>query len=200
MNRIPRYHYLFLFIGFLWIIILISCKREYSCEGCNMVTTPLPTDTLSSSPDTSFSPVLLPACALCREDKELALQSWGFKTGTTYLCGDITEASFIGGKATLTFFGPSACSADTGLRMTIYLPEPLDGNKSGITTNNVAFYYYDNKALKSILVSGASQAFFVTISSFVAATQIANGTFGGTVFTSDGSIASVKGRFIVKLK
>ena len=208
MNKLPRYKDLLLLIVLLWAAILISCKKEHSCEGgCTVMALPPPADTLASSsdtipsPDTSISPPLLPSCRLCQQDSGAALQSWNFKNGNTYLCGNVNEARFIGRKTTITFFGPSSCSADTGLRMTIYLPEPLDGNKSNITTNNVAFYYYDNKALKSILISGASQSFFVTINSFVSATQIASGTFGGTVFTSDGSITSVKeGRFNVKLK
>ncbi len=166
MYQLPRYKYLPLLILFLWAMKLLSCAKEHSCEGgCDVTAIPPPANTLPSSPDTlpstdtSFSHHLLPSCSLCQQDSGTVLQSWNFKNGNTYLCGNITEAKFIGGTTTITFFGPSSCSADTGLRMTIYLPEPLDGNKSNITTNNVAFYYYDNKALKSILISGASQIF-----------------------------------------
>lgn len=193
-----------LFTCILWMAFSISCKKEHSYEGCLLppVTTPQPTDTTTASlPDTSVTLPLLPACALCIENNAPLLQSWNFKTDNTYLCGEVTEARFINEKATITFFGPSSCSPDTGLRMTIYLPEPLTGDRAGITTNNVAFYYYDNVASKSILVSGASQDFTVTINKYTAATQTATGTFNGTVFTSDGRASSVKsGNFFVKME
>ena len=210
MSHTPPYKYLPAIIGFLWLLVLVSCKKEHSCEGnCNVIMAPsLPADTVPSSPlpippstDTSLFPVLLPACTLCGEDSAQKAQSWSFKYGNTYLCGSITEARFIGGQSTITFFGPSSCSPDTGLRMTVYFSEPLDGNKSNITTSNVAFYYYDSKAQKSILISGASQAFYVTIISYASSTQIATGTFSGTVFTSNADSTFVKnGSFNVKLE
>ena len=204
MSKFSRYTYLFLFTSGLWMLSVASCKKEHSCEGC---IAPPPTqhpDTLTTTapPDTTLTtPVILPSCAFCIDDNKPLLQGWSFKTGSTYLCGSLTEGRFIGDKSTFTLFGPSSCSADTGLRMTVYLSEPLDQDKTGITTNNVAYYYYDNKASKSILVSGASQDFSVTIGSYKEGTQAATGTFNGTVFTSDGSITSVKdGRFQVVLK
>ncbi|MFI5187897.1 MAG: hypothetical protein ACHQF0_14295 [Chitinophagales bacterium] len=199
---IYRKHTIFLaFILALEILLLISagCKKEYSCEGC------LSTKTIDSIP--LPSPPLLPGdfpqCSLCHPADELQLSTWNFKTSNSFLCGVVNNAGagIDPEKKDFTFFGPSACSIDTGLVMTVYFPVPLTRDRSNITTNKVAFYYYDHHAPKDIFIALSTAPFYLTLKSFTYATGIATGTFGGIVYRANGDTALIReGNFSIKLK
>ncbi len=182
----------------------IGCEKEYSYEGGDTATITVVRDSLpviDSMPSAAVSE--FPACSLCNATADLALGTWSFKTGNSYLCGSVTNPGFIGGnsKTDFTVFGPSACSNDTGLVLSVYLPLPLDQDRFNLTTNEAAFYYYDNTASKDILISQQSAPFSVTVQNFIAATNIATGTFSGTVFKANGDTTFItEGRFEVKLK
>ncbi len=104
-------------------------------------------------------------------------------------------------KTDITFFGPSACSVDTGLVMSVFLPVALDRDRSNITASRAAFYYYDNNSTNDIFDSQPEKPFTVTIESFKISTGIATGTFSGTVFNSNGDTAIVRdGRYKVTIK
>ncbi len=191
---------LLVFLLVLQIILLqnAGCKKEYSCEGCFSTTT---VDSIPVPP-----PVVgaFPQCPLCRASDDLLLSRWNFKTGNSFLCGVVSNAGagIDPYKKAFTFFGPSACSIDTGLVMTVYLPVALDRDRFNITASRAAFYYYDNNAPKDIFISLPTSApFFLTLESFIYATGIASGTFGGNVYKPNGDTASVyDGKFKIKLK
>ncbi|HEY0433114.1 MAG TPA: hypothetical protein VGC95_04545 [Chitinophagaceae bacterium] len=178
------------------VSMLSRCQKEYSCEGCrghaNVDSIPLP-------------PVVrdFPECTLCHESDALALSTWNFKTGNSYVCGVVHDAGagIDREKKAFTFFGPSACSLDTGLVMTVYMPVPMDRSRSDITTSRVAFYYYDNNAARDIFISLSTQPFSLTVKSFDFSTGIAEGFFSGIVYRANGDTAMVRdGKFKVKLK
>ena len=99
-----------------------------------------------------------------------------------------------------TFFGPSACSVDTGIVVSVYLPVALDRDQFNLTTQQTAFYYYDHNAAADILDSRPTSVFSVTVQSFIYSTGIVTGTFGGTVFKANGDSAIItEGRFIAPL-
>ena len=178
---------------------LIGCQKEYSCEGCDSKTSsdstqlPLPTP----------QPGDFPYCSLCNPRDELQLSTWNFKTANSFLCG-IVNAAGAGidrEKKAFTFFGPSACSNDTGLVMTVYLTVPLDRDRADVTTSDVAFYYYDHHAPRDIFISLSTAPFFLTVKNFTYATGIATGTFEGIVYRANGDTAYVReGNFKIKLK
>ena len=193
-----RYYFLVFFLC-LQTALLTGCKKEYSCEGC------IPTTQLIIQHDSVFVPPVIitsfPACSLCKATDDIVLGKWNFKTGNTFLCGSVDAAGIDYAKIAFTFFGPSACSIDTGLVMTIYLPLALDGDRFNITTTKAAFFYYDNHAPKDIFISQPATLFSVTLESFIYATGIATGTFKGTVFKANGDTAVIKdGKFKVKVK
>ncbi len=199
MTYLKRYYLFFFFFAF--VILLLqnsSCKKEYSFEGLLNDTMPvnMPADTL----DTITSPpaIIFSQCDFCNATDEILLGHWGFKAGNAYLCGSFSNSGFFSGqsKTSFTFFGPSACSDDTGLVVSVYLPIPLDRDRNDLSTNQTAFYYYDHNSTNDILASRPTSVFSVTVQSFNYATGIATGTFDGIVFTATGdSIRITDGRF-----
>src|SRR5204863_5277369 len=111
----------FILVPQILLILAVGCKKDYSCEGCHSTTT-IDSIALSVSPGT------FPQCSLCHPADELLLSTWNFKTRNSFLCGIVSAAGagIDPEKKAFTFFGPSACSIDTGLVMTVYLSVPLD--------------------------------------------------------------------------
>ncbi len=174
-----------------------GCSKDYSFEGA---------DTTAIKDSLNLPPVITPPsqpfeCGLCKETSEVPPGTWNFKTGNLYLCGSTTNSGFIGTNLTFTLFGPSACSIDTGLVMTVYLPEPFNESKFNVTTTRAAFYYYDHFGTNDIFISNSSALFTVKVLSYIYTTRIASGTFEGTVFRPNGDTAYIReGRFKVLLK
>ncbi len=194
-NRKQYYFFLFSLGLSLLLLQTVGCKKEYSYEGGNLIVQKdsilLPTVPVNN----------IPGCTTCNVTDELLLGKWNFKTGNAFLCGSVTAAGMIAEKTAFTFFGPSACSNDTGLVMTIYLPLSLDRDRFNIPISKVAFYYYDNNSTKDILISLQAAPFSATIKSFIFETGIATGTFNGTVFKSNGDTAFVnEGNYKIKLR
>jgi len=193
-----KQYYFFVYFLVLQIVLLqYGCKKEYSYEG----------GPITVIPDTIIPPVIIntfPQCSLCKATDNLLLGKWNFKTGNSFICGIVDGSGFIGGnsdKRIFTFFGPSACSIDTGLVMTIYLPISLDYDMYDVYISQAAFYYYDHNAPKDIFISLSAAQFSATIKSYISATGIATGTFSGTVFKPNGDTAFVTdGNYKVKLK
>ena len=195
-NR-KQYYFFVLFLGLQIVVLQITgCKKEYSCEGgCNVV---IQRDSVIIPP--VISPTF-PGCSSCKVADELLLSKWNFKTGNTFVCGSVDNAGFIGEGKAFTFFGPSACSIDTGIVFTVYLSATLDHDIYNETINNVAFYYYDHHAAKDIFISLSAKPFTVNIQSFISSTRIMTGSFSGTVFKPSGDTAVISdGKFKVKLK
>lgn len=198
--RLTKLYHILVPAFFLPLFMLQStgCYKEYSFEGAD--TARIIRDTASPGPGVVNE---LPSCVLCNSSDNLSIGQWNFKTRNSYVCGGITNSGFIGGysKKDFTLFGPSACSVDTGLVISVYLTIPLDQDRFNLTTNQTAFYYYDNHAAKDIFISLPQAPFSVTVQSFIYATGIATGTFSGTVYkANDDTAAVVDGKFMVRLK
>lgn len=199
MKLAKRYYTIFLFL-LLPILLLQNtrCAKEYSFEGARV-------DTLSTSGgDTVISQIPTPFlhCSTCDPAAPIILGHWSFKTDNVYQCGTFTNSGFFSGfeKTNFTFFGPSACSVDTGIVVSVYLPVALDRDQYNLTTDQAAFYYYDHNATQDILQSRHTAVFSVTVQSFIYSTGIATGTFRGTVYTASGDTTHViDGRFIAPL-
>jgi hypothetical protein len=195
MKYLRRYYFFCIFTFLILLLQNIGCIKEYSFEGGNLDSIPTDTlDTVISQPPT----IIFPQCVSCNASNELAIGEWSFKTGGSYLCGSFTNSGFFGGnsKTDFTFFGPSACSVDTGIVVSVYLPIPLDQDRFNLTTDQTAFYYYDHNAPKDILISRPTSVFSVTVQSFIYATGLATGIFSGTAFTANGDTVYITdGRF-----
>ena len=176
-----------------------GCIKEYSFEGAPPYTVPPDTLKTDTSDTAIYQPVIIfPQCVFCNASDVIDTGQWSFKTAGSYLCGSFTNSGFFSGnsKTAFTFFGPSACSIDTGIVVSVYLSVPLDQDRYNLSTNQTAFYYYDHNSPTDILASHTPSLFSVTVQSFIYATSIATGTFSGTVFTATGdSVYISTGRF-----
>ncbi|MBL7749188.1 MAG: hypothetical protein JNM19_17245 [Chitinophagaceae bacterium] len=177
----------------LIIIIFLGCDKEYSFEGGAM---PPPRDTISVPP-----PPAVPVCQACSSIQGSTLPEWKFKSGNWTICGKADTAIALGNRTTFTFFGPSACSVDTGMVITVYLNgDTLNRDRQNLQARTAAFYCYDRVTPSYIFMSQGSNSFSVTIDRYTHSTGIATGTFRGAVSRANGASASIdSGRFTVKL-
>ncbi len=174
-----------------------GCIKEYSYEGG-----PAQDTTYGSIPsDTVSKPAIkFPVCAECENTSEPLLSTWDFKYDGSFLCGNTTRAIISPEQTGFTFFGPSACSIDTGLVMTVYLSnDTLNGDKSNITSTQVIFEYYDNVTLSDIFMTNKLGTFSLTIDKYEYSTRIVEGRFSGSVPAKNGvEVAINNGRFKIK--
>ncbi len=198
MKHKGKYSWLVLavFLPVLWLPT-IGCEKEYSFEGADTVATirpPLLPDTTTAGGSVNTN------CTLCNANYLVEVNNWTFINDKKQYCGTTTDAGFIGINTTFTFFGPSVCSIDSGIVMTIYLPVKFDENKYNITSNLVAFYYYDHHGTSDLFIRLTPLSFSVNVQSYIHLTKVVTGTFGGSVYKPDGSITQITdGRFKVKL-
>ncbi len=175
-----------------------GCSKEYSCEGCNMTA---PADSLPipvTPPVTSELPVC-PSCITYPDPVEL--NQWSLEAQQSQACGIIDTAIVSPERTAFTFYGPSACSADTGMVLTVYMENRvLNQDISNITINRSSFYFYDRVTPSDIYMSRQTVIFPVHIDRYDHQTKVMTGSFSGTVFRSNGSPASISGgKFKVKL-
>ena len=195
MTNRKQYYFFLLFLVLQIVLQTTGCKKEYSCESCIVA---LQHDSVVTSP--AISPSFI-GCSLCRATDDLLLSKWNFKTGNTFVCGSVSDAGTIGGGQAFTFFGPSACSIDTGIVVSVYLNTFFDHDMYNVTLTNVAFYYYDHHASQDIFIRYPEKPFSLTIQSFISSTRIMTGSFSGTVFKPNGDTAVISdGKFKIKLK
>jgi hypothetical protein len=181
-----------IFLPFIAIILITGCQKDYSYEG-----SPAPVaDTLP------ITQIDFPSCTSCLNNDSLALWSWKFKLNNASLCGQADTAIINIERSSFTFFGPSTCSVDSGLVITVYLnPWVLDSDRSNINAGMVAFYYYDHIGSSYILMSQPNTAFTLTIENYDNQTGLTVGKFSGYAYLANGNIATVSdGRFKVKLR
>ncbi len=198
MVRALLYIIFIFFLLFAGLVNLSGCAKEYSYEGGPVQDTLNDTIPLDTIPKKAIN---FPFCELCNESNETLLSTWGFKYDTFFLCGNITAALIAPDKQGFTFFGPSACSIDTGLVMTVYLGSPLDSDSSDITSHQVIFEYYDNTTLTDIFMTDHLGPFSLTIDSYEYATHIAKGRFSGNVPAKNGDVVTITdGKFQIQFK
>ena len=198
MLRKQLYIICFIFILYLLLPGLYGCVKEYSYEAGPTGNT-LPVIDSIPIQDTIRPLISFPFCAGCSNTGDFILSTWSFKYAGSILCGSVTNAVIAPDRNGFTFFGPSACSADTGLVMTVFLDTgPLDRDKSNITTSNVIFQYYDNTTFSDIFNSGRRSISF-TIDTYQHSTGIAKGKFTGSVKTkNNGEVSLTDGKFSIK--
>lgn len=178
----------------LLLLLVMGCAKEYSYEGGE----------INVRVDTVRGPVVIntdPVCPACVNNTTTQLSEWSFKSGNWKLCGKADTAIINLERTAFTFFGPSACSADTGMVITVYLgTDSLNRDRNSLTINRTGFYCYDRVTPSYIFMSQANSIFSVTIDSYEHATKIATGTFHGNVVRSNGGGTNIEsGKFKVKL-
>lgn len=187
--------------GLIWmlgILLLVTgsrCSKEYSLEGNDsLAVTPLPERDSMPGADTSLEKEIT-ACAGC--NSSLIEGQWSLSLGDALVCGPIDTAILNLERNAFTFFGPSRCSPDSGLIISVGLDSlKLDKNISNLTIKKATLYYYDNISGLYVVQSEQNKPFSIVILQYDHTTKAVEGTFSGTGFTPGGrQIALTKGRW-----
>lgn len=177
----------------LLLVLIVGCSKEYSYEGGPPVVI-----------DTTRPPVIInefPFCPACTTINTPNLWQWSFKSGNSILCGKADTAILNPERTAFTFFGPSSCSRDTGIIVSVYLnTDTLNKDKTNFTVSRFVFYYYDRITPSYIFMSLGNNPLSGTITSYNHQTKIITGTFQGNVFRPNGNGTSItSGNFKMKI-
>ncbi len=186
---------------FLLFVASPGCIKEYSYEGGQHDSIPLvdTTGADTTSTDTSASATLYSQCSLCNKNPDFTLGKWSFTIDTFIFCGTITGQVMLGARTAFTFFGPSACSTDTGLVMTCYLDNPFPAEAKNINVDRTTLRYYNHVGAKDMFVADISLGFSLSITSYSESTGIMKGYFSGLVYTDRNDIAQIEnGKFEIQ--
>lgn len=185
-----------LLYSLLMLLLWQGCAKEYSYEGG---TVNIRTDTTTGGGGGGTGNTD-PVCAACVNVTEPLTGEWSFRSGSWKLCGTADSAIALGNRTAFTFYGPSACSADTGMAITIYLNDTLNRDRTNLLNNRGAFYCYDRVTPSYIFMSPTNGFFSVNITSYVHSTREVTGTFYGNVIRANGNGAGIEsGKFKVKI-
>ncbi len=193
MKLLKRLTVIFCSLALFAICLNISsCAKDYSYER-------QPQDSVIIRDSIPPPPPLLASCLLCANATTVKDSSWSFKLEGAWLCGLAEKAIITLERSSFTFFGPSACSGDSGFVASVYLNEPLNSDKTNISAARVAVYYYDGLTPSYVLMSGNTDPFYLVIEKYVHQTGVATGRFNGFAHTENGIRKAIEGgRFKIK--
>jgi hypothetical protein len=181
------------FVSILLLVVLAcsstSClKEEYSYEGGPAP--PVDSTNTTVTIDTTQATTTVLKCMLCQPSPVVQHMQWHFMyNGVSALCGAVTKAVLSPEKNAMTFFGPSACSIDTGLIMTVFFDTLLDQDRENVPAARAVLQYYNKNSADDVF--RASYINFV-IDQFMQATKTATGHFSAHAFTPSGTRVSVE--------
>lgn len=178
-----------------FMALLSGCAKEYSYERMEIP----PTDTTGGGGNNTNPPGI---CAACIGNDSQVENRWSLHVGNMFYCGIIDTVIAAPQRSGFTFFGPSACSADSGMVITVYLNgQRLNQDISNYTTDKVGFYYYDNVTPSYMLITQGGQPFRLTIDSYEESSQMMRGQFSGHAVTANGGSMYISdGKFKVKVR
>jgi hypothetical protein len=183
----------------VWLCSAGCFKEEYSYEGG----TPPPMDTTiitDTTVNTDTLQNILPVikCLLCENSEPVQLMQWRFMYSEKPLCGAVTKAVMSPEKNALTFYGPSACSVDTGLIINAFFDVLLNQNRTGVQASLASFHYYNKNSADDVFRSLPAFPFTLIIDQYTPETKTATGHFSGDAFTPTGQRIYVdSGTFII---
>lgn len=177
--------------AFVFLLFYCGCSKEYSYEAS-------PVSTTNDTVVILVQPYICPACIGNESFQE---NKWSFRDNGLVRCGEIDTAIANPTRTGFTFYGPSACSKDTGIIMTILLDTlHLNRDISNVTYSRSAFYYYDNIGNSYIYMNRQQSPFTVTIESYTHIDRMITGSFSGFGYRATVGGASINsGKFKVRL-
>jgi hypothetical protein len=191
-----RIHSIVLFSFIAALVYNSGCSKEYSYEGQNTIPPIVDTTTTLPPPVPDF-----PVCDACVGKDSYEELRWSFKAGNSFLCGIIDTAIVGPDRNVFTFYGPSACSTDTNLVISVFLEsQKLDRSQQNMVIPNVIFFLAKAGAPQYLLVTHPDTPFTVTLNSYDHQTKMTTGTFSGYVYKPDGTTILVHStKFKLKL-
>lgn len=176
-----------------------GCSKEYSYEGGAISDSsnfaPLPDTTRRDS--LQFLP-----CNLCVADSfGKTVDTWRIQLPHSKACGNFTRTVITPTRDAFTFFGPSACSADSGIILnSFWSPLVFDRDLKNVSTQRTAFYYYDRIGNTYVLERKTGQVMTIVIEEYSHSTGIAKGYSFGEAQTANGKLVRVSDiRFVIKI-
>lgn len=190
---------LFCSFGSLLLAGGYGCSKEYSFEGTDTLPVQLPPVQRDSTTTDTVPSTGANSCTGC--SSSLLDGRWSLKVGNILYCGAIDTAILSMARNTFTFFGPSECSADSGLIINAMLsPDALNRSVQQYVIAKATLYYYDKVSGLYMVQSQQGKPFTVTILRYDHDTKEAEGSFEGVTVTRAGQEISVKdGRWKTKL-
>jgi hypothetical protein len=180
MHKKKRYG-IFYFSLILILFHHCGCVKDYSRERQDSILPVPDTAPIVQVPD-------IPLCAACDARDIFEESRRSFRAGNSFLCGIMDTAFINAERNAFTFFGPSACSSDTNMLISVYLESyTFDRDHQSLAIPKVAFYLAKQGASKFILESHPGTPFSVTIDSYSHQTRIVVGTFSGLAYKADGN-------------
>lgn len=166
-----------LLLFFMVLVTLATqsgCAKDYSYEAKPV--------------DSVLVPVVQPVVTNCQPCTANVLpdSSWRFMAEGRYYCGKAEKTVVAPERTAFTFFGPSACSLDSGFVATVYINnEALLADKLNLSAR-LDCYYYDKVGPSNVYMSIQGEPMQLTIASYNRQTGLAAGTFRGLVKTPNG--------------
>lgn len=158
--------------AFLMQMLAMSCAKEYSYEGG------IVPDSVRVVNDT-FSTINrwnIPKCYACNPQFGADTNTWSLWVNNSQACGSFTRTVINRERDAFTFFGPSACSIDSGVILnSFWSPVVFDRDLQNISTQRTAFYYYDNTTNQYVLEAKREKPFTIIIENYHHQSGIATG-------------------------
>lgn len=177
------------FIGLFYLLLV--------CAGCEKG--------FLKNNDEAENNIILPRqtpylCSACVGADNFTENKWSFYNIDTFYCGIIDTAIALPERTGFTIFGPSSCSPDSGLILTINIsPANLTKDIFNLTTLKAGMYYYDNVSGVHPFISQPGNDFSFIIDSYIYQTRMMTGRFSGTVFTPNGQATTLFGKYKVRV-
>ena len=172
-----------------------GCTKEYSYEI-------QPVDTTGNGPDstdTLQTDFIYFQCPQCEKNPGYIMGKWSFMIDSFSFCGIVTGEVMLTERTAFTFFGPSTCSADSGLIITCYMDEPFAEEAAYVSVDLVTLRYYNHPGAKDMLLADASLGFALVIQNYSKTTGIMSGYFIGNVLTDRNTIERISnGKFEIQ--
>jgi hypothetical protein len=182
---------IYILYSLFFLLSIAGCKKEYSYEGGNV---PVIRDSVINNTPKPHT------CSSCIGADNYIEGKWSFYNADAFYCGIIDTAIATPDRNGFTFFGPSSCSLDSGLVLTINIePNFLTKDLFNVTTIRAGLYYYDNIGLTHPFVTQPGFTFSFIIDSYIHQTKMMTGRFSGTVFKPNGEATNLFGKYKVKM-
>lgn len=193
--------------------MLLSCAKEYSCEGCrSIITDPgappvvAPGDTIITIDTTKIDTTIkFPTCVGCDSTQPLALNTWTLKSNGSFTCGTMEYRSFNTDNSSVDFSGPLKCSQDTIFRIVAFF-DPIDFNadRFNVSTTLQSLLFQDKinymnawngMVFRTDFSTTPQRTIKVTIDTFYQATRLMIGHYGGYAYIRNTGKTWVEGKF-----
>ena len=169
---------------------LSGCAKEYSYERQPVSLSPAPDSAVPAARLFRLGP-----CTSCNSNYgNTTPNSWSLQLEGSAVCGPFTRTVINPERNFFTFFGPTACTPDSGVIVeAAWSPLVFDRDLYQVSTQRAQFYYYDTISNAYVLLSRTSRLpFSLVIERYNRQTGEAKGYCSGFLFSGKGDTVEIK--------